>query len=118
MPKPLILFDIDKTLIDTDRLRALLKQNLAQLLGRSEDEVADAFLEYGSNLPDNTAFHPEELLKLFSQRFHIVSITYAIENSVSIPISPRTINLCFELCYTDTMFFGIFGGGSLDIRFV
>ncbi|HCR81480.1 MAG: hypothetical protein UY13_C0002G0172 [Candidatus Pacebacteria bacterium GW2011_GWB1_47_8] len=70
MPKPLILFDIDKTLIDTDRLRALLKQNLAQLLGRSEDEVADAFLEYGSNLPDNTAFHPEELLKLFSQRFH------------------------------------------------
>ena len=70
MPKPLILFDIDKTLLDTDLMRELLKEGLAQTLGVSENEIAEVFLEYGNSLSDNTAFHPEELLKLFSTRFH------------------------------------------------
>lgn len=68
--KPLILFDIDMTLLNTDILKALLKQSLAQALQKSEAEITDCFVEYASTLPDHTSFQPEGFLKLVSQKFH------------------------------------------------
>lgn len=67
--KPLILFDIDKTLIDTDALRLLQRETLAQALGVSSQDIADRFMKYYGTLKDTSDFAPSDFLPYLSRTY-------------------------------------------------
>lgn len=69
--KPLILFDIDRTLIDTNQLRILQRKTLAKALEISEDEIADAYLEYYGTMEETYGFRPRDFLGLLTRRCHL-----------------------------------------------
>jgi len=74
MSKELILFDIDKTLFDRGSLKQSFGEFYEKVAGKIEqpiDVVNKVRSEYESNLESSSDFHPEELLKYFSESFKI-----------------------------------------------
>jgi len=68
-PKPLILFDIDKTMIDREQLRILQRRTLAEALNCTEDEVANAFVEYYGGIDKTSDFNPDNFLSFLAKKF-------------------------------------------------
>lgn len=66
--KPLILFDIDNTIIDMEALRILQREIIANALHISFDEAEDNFLEYYGTLDDSSDFSPQNLLKFLAEK--------------------------------------------------
>lgn len=69
--KKIILFDIDKTLIDTDRLSANFAGILHKKCGISVDKYLKAKSEYKNKLTSPTDFNPKEFCRFLSQRFSV-----------------------------------------------
>ena len=67
--KPLILFDIDETLINTDQLRILQRKTLADTLQKSDEDIANCFIEYYGDLEKTSDFDPDEFLAFASEKF-------------------------------------------------
>lgn len=68
--RKIILFDIDRTLINTDELSLRHKQELREVLGISETEYNAARERYTKTLAHPHDFNPDDLLVSFSKLFN------------------------------------------------
>lgn len=62
MPKDILYFDIDKTLIDTAKLFQLITDDLISK-GVSAEDLTTTIDNYYLDIVDNTKFNPKELIK-------------------------------------------------------
>ena len=69
MDKPIILFDIDHTLIDTNKLRKQISAALISAIGTNKNLFADAENRYIKSLNHPHDFAPSDYIKQLSQRF-------------------------------------------------
>lgn len=69
--KPVILFDLDRTLIDTDKLSKLINGEIANFLSISTDKAKDLFQQYfqESYYDDSTDYDPWSWLSFLSGKF-------------------------------------------------
>lgn len=67
-PTPLILFDIDRTLINTDVMKSLICAGLALELGISEEKAIESFKENYAEFQKNN-FSPEKFLQFFAREY-------------------------------------------------
>lgn len=71
--KLIILFDVDRTLIDTDQLKRKFFAALATLTNRSADQIKQSYLQYRESLKNEagqisvTEFNPSVWLKIINQ---------------------------------------------------
>lgn len=71
--RPLILFDIDQTLIDTEILRVSVRGALGAAVGISADEMRVHINEYYATLQKTETLEPKKLLAFLSRRFQTSS---------------------------------------------
>jgi len=73
--KPIILFDIDRTIIDTDKLSGLLNGAIAKFLEISTDEARELYKKFIQkiSLDDSTDYDPWSWLNFLSDMFPKVS---------------------------------------------
>jgi len=73
--KPIILFDIDRTMIDTDKLSGLLNGAIAKFLGISAQESRELYKKFIQKitLDDSTDYDPWNWLNFLSDKFPKVS---------------------------------------------
>lgn len=69
--KPIVLFDIDFTLINTARLKKLLEAKLAKNIGVRVTAVDRARAAYAKTLEKSTDFHPGDYIKHLCRFFRI-----------------------------------------------
>lgn len=65
----LILFDVDKTLFDTSKLKAQFQPAFRDYLGITEVEFQKTYQQYTQQLKTSTDFDPVELARLFGQAY-------------------------------------------------
>lgn len=75
--KPLILFDIDQTLVDTEILRTTLTRALAKVVNISPDEMRAHIHEYYQTLSETEALEPKKMLAFLSRRLQVSAKTLA-----------------------------------------
>ena len=71
MNKPIILFDIDHTLIDTNKLKKQTSAALISTIGINKKLLADAENRYIKNLSHPHDFRPSSYIKQLSQYFRV-----------------------------------------------
>lgn len=70
MKKDILLFDIDRTIFDTDKMSAFLSEKLGDILGRGNiAEINQIKRNYISSLERDREFTPDELCRRLAKRF-------------------------------------------------
>jgi len=69
MKKPIILFDIDFTLVDTDKLRSLTSLALIKFLKVARKDYETVSEKYAKGLKNYTDFNSKQYLKCLSSEF-------------------------------------------------
>lgn len=69
--QPTILFDVDHSLLDTSRLKELLRTRLAEILGVDTKQVGRVTDTYTKILPKSTDFNPDDYIKYLMKKFEI-----------------------------------------------
>ncbi len=85
--KGIILFDIDRTIFDTNKLSVLLESGISKVIKKaSVEEVRDAKKEFVSSLSADREFDPENLITFLCQKFDfydrgsLMDVYYSTEN--------------------------------------
>lgn len=85
--KGILLFDIDRTILDTTRLSGLFESGLEKVIKNvSSEEVKKAKNDYSSSLSDKIEFDPDNLAEFLCKKFHsddkdkILELYYGPEN--------------------------------------
>ena len=66
---PFIFFDIDYTLIDTDKLRSRLSDAFQQTLNITAQQYKDVISNYTSALASSTDFNPDEFISFLAPKY-------------------------------------------------
>lgn len=78
--KKILLFDIDKTIFDTDKLSNSFNQNIAKVLGTTDINRINAIKEkYRKTLSNPREYVPEVSLKLIADDFRFKDVNKLIE---------------------------------------
>jgi phosphoglycolate phosphatase-like HAD superfamily hydrolase len=101
MPKPLILFDIDQTLFNTPQFIKVMRQQLAEVLKISPQELEDVIEKYLTDLPHAADFSPNHYLAFMAKKYHadltkLEAIMYDKTNFGS-ALFPETLSVLLRL---------------------
>ncbi len=67
----IILFDIDGTLFDPQRLGQLIRHEFVKILGIDEEELVRANADYYAKLESTTDFLPRDIVAFLADRFNV-----------------------------------------------
>ena len=67
--KPIILFDIDRTIFSTSKFKENTIKHFIEILSETEEKIAEAIKEYDSTLPSRDHYHPNDLAALIATKF-------------------------------------------------
>ena len=69
--KKTLLFDIDHTLLDTEKLKVILLEKVEAVIGKSLEEIIPVRNTYLKSLNKGTDFSPKDYLRALSENFSV-----------------------------------------------
>lgn len=72
--KKIVLFDIDNTLIDSEKIGRLCTKKIVQACNTSNEKFEKILNRYVKSLNSSTDFNPDELSELLTDNFKVSSI--------------------------------------------
>ncbi len=80
MKKGIILFDIDRTILDTEKLSNLLTENILKVLNTDDiDRIKDIKEKYHLSLKNQREYEPETALRLIAQEFGFIDLPRLVD---------------------------------------
>lgn len=123
MKKPVILFDLDRTVFDTSKMSKTFDQLMLKILGNPEiEEFKKVKSDYKATLKRDREFVPEDYVKALSEKFdplkyqELLDVIFS-EKYVSIykeSVFPETIELFEKLKDNHTL--GLYSEGTLHFQ--
>jgi FMN phosphatase YigB (HAD superfamily) len=121
--KPILLFDIDKTLFDTDSFSASYRQKFIKYLAVSPEKFEKVRVKYHHSLSKHTDYNPDEFIKHIINSLHqdkqqntykkLRNLFYTSEN-FSKNLYPDTISALTDL--KNRHLLGIFSEGNIPYQ--
>jgi FMN phosphatase YigB (HAD superfamily) len=120
MPEKLILFDIDQTLLNSDRMDPIIDAKFAKILGISTSLVQQIAQQYNEGLASFRDFNIKKYCQFFAERLH--APTYELEQVFE---QSELYLPCIEQSTKDVLgrlkvrySFGIFSEGDPDFQYL
>lgn len=115
MNEEIILFDMDRTIFDTDTLGKNFKKNLVDATQTSIEKIEKINSDYKANLESSTDFNPDEFLKEVEKetKVDLENLNQAFFSSKNFVLYPEAIEIIRKLS-EDNFVLGIFSEGAQE----